>query len=266
MPDSAQLKWGLEKAAAAASIDAFPPRKNSGYYRTCRYDLHKFLAKIFPSSTGLKPFSDDQITAIHNLESAILKGGRLCQALPRGFAKTSIAVRAALWAVLYGHRQYVAIYCSNATAAEKIVEGMKQELEANPLLLGMFPKAIYPIRHLDGKHQKTKSQNYQGVLTKIDWKASLVSLPTVKGSESSGSVLEAKAVNAARGSQRTTSDGRVLRPDFIILDDPQTDADAQQPATVRKIVSTLKRSALRGGGQRRCRAFLERSGMARRAV
>lgn len=245
---SRQAAYARRASASAAEIGPLPRCTRPALRDSCRYDLHRFLVKCFPESTGLKPFSDDQLTAIANLQEAILNGGRLAQALPRGFAKTAIAVRAALWAVLYGHRSYVAVYCANATAAEKIVESMKQELENNPILLGMFPDACFPIRRLGGKPQAVHSQTHNGSLTKIKWKAMQVVMPTIPDSICSGAVLEAKAVNSARGAQHTTPSGKVLRPDFIILDDPQTDEDAENPATVAKIVRKIKRSVLRGGG------------------
>ena len=245
---SKQAAYSRRQTQAAAEIGDIPKVSEEGLLKACVPDLHLFLSRVFPYSTGLKPFSEDQKTAIKNLETAILVGGRFAQALPRGFAKTSIASRAALWSVLNAHRKYVVIYCSNAGAAEKLVEGMKQELENNPLLLAMFPSSVFPIRCLDGKPQGTTSQTYRGELTKQKWRAHQIVLPTIPGCLASGSVIEAKAVNASRGSQHTTPAGVVLRPDFIILDDPQTDEDALNPSTVAKIVRKIKRSVLRSGG------------------
>jgi hypothetical protein len=245
---SRQAVHSRHKTLATADIGELPKIRRKSLRESCKLDLHRFLTKCFPESTGLKPFSEDQVAAVKNLEEAILRGGRLAQALPRGFAKTAIAVRAAIWAVVYGHRSFVAVYCANATAAEKIVESMKQELENNPILFDLFPEVCHPIRSLGGKPQAVHSQTYLGELTKIKWKAAQVVMPTIPDSVCSGSVLEAKAVNASRGAQHTTATGKVLRPDFIILDDPQTDEDAENPQTVAKIVRKIKRSVLRGGG------------------
>jgi len=240
-----------QDTASVADIGELPEVERPELLDRCRNDLHLFLVEVFPASTGLKPFGADQVKAIKFIEQCILHGGRFAQAFPRGFAKTTISIRAALWGVLYGHRRYIPVFGGNADAAENIIASFKTELSENPILGGMFPGACYPIRCLEGKPQRCASQTYQGELTHVKWTADRVVLPTIPGSQCSGSVLQAKSMVAARGLQYTTPDGEVLRPDFVILDDPQTDDVANSPSETRKVVATIKKSILRGGGHSR---------------
>jgi len=234
-----------QETASVADIGELPEVEYPELVDRCRQDLHLFLTEVFPASTGLKPFGADQIKAIKFIEQCILHGGRFAQAFPRGFAKTTISVRAALWGVLYGHRRYIPVFGANAEAAENIIASFKTELAENP---GMFPAACYPIQCLEGKPQRCSSQTYRGVLTHVKWTADKLVLPIIADSKCGGSVLQSKSMSAARGLQYTTPDGQVLRPDFVILDDPQTDDVAGSPSEVRKVVAKIRKSILRGGG------------------
>ena len=47
---------------------------------------------------------------------------------------------------------------------------------------------------------------------------------------------------AIRGKNRTMPDGSVARPDMVVLDDVQTDADAKSPVQIAKIEETINSS------------------------
>lgn len=231
-------------ALAAVTI---PKCKRPDLLEDCRRDLHLFLREAFPYSTGLKPFGAGQVQAIKHIEHAILHGGRVAQAFPRGFAKTAISARAAIWGVLYSHRKYIPVFTASEENSQNIIDGIKTELAENDVLLEMFP-ALECVRALEGKAQRCHSQHIDGVLTHMRWRADKIVLPTVPGFDASGGVLQAKAMRSARGLQHTGPSGEIIRPDFVILDDVQTDEDARSQATVAKIVEKIKKSILRGGG------------------
>lgn len=50
----------------------------------CRLDLEAFNAKVFPNSTGLKPFGAVQRDSIAQDANVILGGGQVAKAEPRG--------------------------------------------------------------------------------------------------------------------------------------------------------------------------------------
>lgn len=235
---------GKTRTAKAIDIGELPDVKFERLLKVCERDLLRFLVKAFPNTTGLKEFSDEQKQAIANIQRGILEGGWTCQALPRGFAKTAITTRAALWAMLYGHCEFVVIYAANKTLSESILASMKLELQVNEQLMGMFPAICYPILKLGGR---TKKQTYRGETTEIEWKHDTLTFPTMPDCPGSAAVVQVKAMNSARGAHKTTKDLKVVRPDLLLFDDIQTDEDAENQNTVRKICDRVQ-TAVMGGG------------------
>lgn len=240
------------RTADKAEIAPMPRIKNRKRRDACRLDLRRFLVEYFPATTGLSPFSDDHIRVIGRIQDCILRGGRFCNIIYRGFAKTTIAEGAALWATLYGHRQMVPIFGADATAAAGIIESLKSELSENDLLAGDFPEVCHAIRALEDKPQRCKSQTYNGEPTHVQWTANRIVLPTIPKSAASGAVLCARGITGGfRGLKFKRADGTQQRPDFVILDDPQTDEMARSPVQVTKILGTLRKAILKLGSHQR---------------
>lgn len=238
-----------EQSESVADIGELPAVVDPERKEACRYDLLLFLTTYFPNSTGLKPFSEDHHRVIRRIEKCILQGGRFLNAVYRGFAKTTISENAALWAVLYGHRRFVAIFGADQSAATGNIDSIKRELEGNDLLLADFPEACYAIRCLEGKSQRQHSQSYQGALTHIGWTADRVVLPTIPESVASGAILCSHGLTGSnRGMKHKRPDGTQQRPDLILVDDPQTDESAVSQLQVSKRISTIKKTLLKLGG------------------
>jgi hypothetical protein len=189
-------------------------------------DLEAFLLTCFPTAFPL-PFSPAHKILVTRLQDVFTRGGLQAIAMPRGFGKTTIVLRAALWAVLYGHQPYVALLGANATAADELLDTIRTLLETNETLLALFPEVCYPIRCLEGETKKAIGQTLNGERTRIGYKGKRIILPTVPGSKSSGSIIQAGGLlSRLRGFQFTREDGVVLRPTCVIPDDPQTDSSA----------------------------------------
>jgi hypothetical protein len=216
-----------------------------------------FLTTYFPASTGLSPFSADHDSVIGRIQRCILGGGRFLNVVYRGFAKTSIAEGAALWGTMYGHRRFVPIFGADALAAAGIVESLKVELSDNDLLADDFPEVCHAVRALEGKPQRCASQTYQAKPTHIEWKADRIVLPTIAKSPASGAILCAKGITGGfRGLKFKRADGTQQRPDFVILDDPQTDEMARSPVQVQKTLATFRKAVLKLGGHQRALAIV----------
>ena len=215
----------------------------------CEYDLHAFLVYYFPNGTGQKPFGAKQVEAIKHLEHCILHSGRRLNLLPRGYCKSSISEGACLWATLYGHRRFVMFLAANESEAQTGIESIQRELSDNPLLKEDFPEACLPIAKLEGKPQRCNSQTHDGQLTHIEWTSSRIVFPEIDGSKSSGAIISADGLLAAsRGARHKRSDGSTARPDFVIVDDPQTDQSAISPTETAKRLRILSKSIMRLGG------------------
>lgn len=246
-----------EQSQSVADIGELPAVIDPERREACRYDLRLFLVTYFPNSTGLKPFSEDHHRVIDRIQTCILLGGRFLNAVYRGFAKTTISENAALWAVLYGHRRFVAVFGADQPLAIGNIDSIKRELESNDLLLEDFPEACYPIRCLEGKPQRQHSQAYCGELTHIGWTADRIVIATIPGSPSSGAILCAHGLTGSiRGLKHKRPDGTQQRPDLILVDDPQTDESAHSALQVSKRIATIKKTILKLAGHNKTLAIV----------
>ena len=93
---------------------------------------------------------------------------------------------ACIWAVLYGHRDFVCLIGSDEGHAEDMLESIKMELDGNDCCWKTSPKSSIPIQCLDGIANRCNGQLYQGERTHIGWTAKEIVLPTIPGSTASG--------------------------------------------------------------------------------
>ncbi len=207
-----------------------------------------FCDCYFPEVFSL-PWSDDHLKVIAKIEQAVLHGGLFAMAMPRGSGKTTIAECACLWAVLYGHRDFVCLIGSDEGHAADMLESQKTELEGNELLEADFPEVVYPIARLEGIANRANGQLYRGERTHIGWTAREIVLPTVPGSKASGAIIKVAGITGRiRGMKFKRPDGRSARPSLVVLDDPQTDESARSPSQCQNREAILAGAVLGLGG------------------
>ena len=224
----------------ARDIGEMPPVVDPKRRAACRADFRAFcetyLADLFPLA-----WSPDHLTAIAKIEGAVLRGELFAFAMPRGSGKTTLSEAACLWAMLYGHRQFIVLVGADQTIASAMADSLKAQIENNDTLLEDFPEACYPVRALDRIAQRAKGQTYQGTPTEMQWAADQITLPWIKGSVSAGACVRVAGITGRiRGLKHTRPDGSSIRPSLVLIDDPQTDESAASPsqcATREKILS-----------------------------
>jgi hypothetical protein len=193
-------------------------------------DFRFFCESYFPLTFHL-PWSPDHLKVIAKIEQAVLRGGLFAMAMPRGSGKTTICECACIWAVLYGHREFVCLIGSDEGHAMDMLESIKMELDGNDRLLEDFPEVVYPIQCLDGIANRCSGQLYQGQRTHIGWTAREIVLPTIAGSKASGAIIKVAGITGRiRGMKYKRADGLAVRPSLVVLDDPQTDESARSLA------------------------------------
>ena len=167
-------------------------------------------------------------------------------AMPRGSGKTSIMSVAAIWAILYGYQKFIVIIGSSSSRAMELMEDIKVWIETNELLFEDFPEVCYPIRKLERITHRQRGQKYQGKPTRIDWAGNKLGFPVIDGSLSSGAVISASGMSGSdiRGQKALAPDGSVIRPDFILIDDPQTRETAASPTQCAKRESIISGDVL----------------------
>jgi len=247
----ANLEASRERTRAGSDIGEIPKVVDAARRESCRLDLEGFLITYFPFSTGLSPFSDDHKRVISRIQDCILRGGRFTNAVYRGFAKSTISENSLLWAILYGHRRFGAIFAAEAGLADKAITSIKTELSDNDLLYEDFPEVCHAIRSLEGKPQRCNSQTCGGKRTHVQWKKDTLVLPAIEGSVSAGSIIVSKGLTGSiLGLRHKAADGKQLRPDFTIVDDPQTRESAKSPVQCQARLEILLKSVMKLAGHK----------------
>jgi hypothetical protein len=220
----------VELSLIGRDIGELPEIVNAERKAKAERDFRFFCEQYIPQTFRL-PWSDDHLKVIAKIEQAVLHGGLFAMAMPRGSGKTSLCEIACLWALVYGHREFVALIGADEQHAESMLESMKAELEHNELLLEDFPEVVYPIHKLEGIHQRAAGQLYQGKQTHIGWTAREIVLPTMPGSRASGGIIRVAGITGRiRGMKYKRTDGESVRPSLVLIDDPQTDESARSPS------------------------------------
>ncbi|MFO0915306.1 MAG: terminase gpA endonuclease subunit [Pirellulales bacterium] len=228
-------------AQAGRDIGELPAVANPDRKRQAAEDFRYFCESYFPLSFSLA-WSPDHLKVIGKVEQAVLRGGLFAMAMPRGSGKSTICEIACIWALLYGHRDFVCLIGSDEGHAEDSLDSIKAEMAGNELLLEDFPEVVYPIHCLDGIANRASGQLYQGDRTHIGWTAREIVLPTIAGSKASGGVIRVAGITGRiRGMKFKRSDGLSVRPSLVIIDDPQTDESA------RSISQCASREAILAG-------------------
>jgi hypothetical protein len=216
-----------------------PERKES-----CARNFRLFCETYFSHIFDLE-WSEDHLKVISRIENSVLEGGLFALAMPRGSGKSSLCEAGGVWAILYGHREFVTLIGATEGAAMEMMESIKTELESNEMLAEDFPEVCYPIKQLEGIANRCAGQLYHGVRTRITWTSNEVVLPTIKGSPASGMIIRVAGLTGRiRGMKFKRSDGRSVRPNLVIVDDPQTTESANSIEQTRKRLRILNSDVL----------------------
>ena len=233
-----------KESAALREIGELPAIVNIQRRQDCADNLILFLKTYFPAAF-YREFSPNHVTAINKLQKAIAESGLFALAMPRGSGKSTICKRAILWALLYGYRHYVVIVADNITLAENILASVKSEIENNKLLAEDFPEVCFPVSKLENIVVRARSQTYKGKLTRIQWGTDKIVLPTIDGSFASEGVCNAFGIlSGIRGLTYSNSKGEEIRPDFVLIDDPQNDESALSPEQIQKRIDVINGAIL----------------------
>ena len=215
-----------------------PNGKESGQYHLFRFRLHDGTMRDFRTIRSIERVASvpTQCVMVDSPSHMYLAGRRMVPT-----HNSSLSEAAAVWAMLYGHREFVCLVGATETAALEMLESIRTEIESNELLDADFPEVCYPISKLEGIVSRANGQTVHGERTRITWTANEIVLPTVKDSVSSGIIVRCAGITGRiRGMRYKRSDGRSVRPDLVIVDDPQTRDSARslsQNRTRERILS-----------------------------
>ena len=231
-------------SATGRDIGSLPPIRNPRRRRAASADFRIFCEEYFPHVFTLA-WSADHLKAISKTQRCVDAGGLFAFAMPRGNGKTSLCETAALFGLVTGRRAYCCLIGAGGEAAGQLLASIKTELETNQLLLDDFPEVCYPIRALEGIAQRAGGQRYRGERTHIGFTSTRIILPTIRGSQASGSIVEVAGITGRiRGMKHKRPTGENVRPDIVIIDDPQTDESANSPSQCAKRLEIINKAIL----------------------
>lgn len=176
-------------------------------------------------------WSPDHLRIIRAIEKAVDEGELRAIAMPRGSGKTTLCEAGTQWAVLTGRRRFVVVIAAESSSATSILENIKADFETNDLLAEDFHDVCNSIRALNGINQRAAGQTCNGLRTQITWTDQEIVLPTIDGSPASGAIIKVAGITGRiRGMSFVRPDGDKVRPDLVLIDDPQTDESARSPS------------------------------------
>ncbi len=256
-----QARRNRAATKAAQDIAPIPDIANMRRRKAACKSLRKFCETYFRSAFFWK-WSPHHLKVITKLERAVTDGGLFAFAMPRGGGKTTLARCAAIWAILTGHRKFVCLIGGTRERATGLMDPIKTHMLENPLLLADFPEAVYPLRALENSSKRQKQQHCRGKLTHVHWGDLKLVFPTLSDDElpkgldenpSGGSIITVTSLDSDfKGQQHTRTDGTVIRPSLVLLDDPQTRQSAQSPKQTKYRMQLLNGDVLglAGPGER----------------
>jgi hypothetical protein len=210
-----------------AQLDELPAVERPDLRAACEGDFKLFCTTYFPAAFTL-PWSQDHLKVIAKIERAVKEGGLFAHAMPRGSGKTTLTEIACVWAILCGYRPFVCLIGATADRARAMLESIKTEFECNDELLRDFRRELFPIQALERIHNRANGQLCYGQPTRITWTADKIVMPNVEISKAAGAIITVTGLEGGniRGQKHKLSDGTVLRPSLVILDDPETTESA----------------------------------------
>ncbi len=233
-----------QASRAGRDIGEIPPVANRKRRSAAEVDFRRFCETYLRSTFTLE-WSPDHLKVIDRIEAAVLRGELFAFAMPRGSGKSSIVEAAALWAALYGHRNFTVIVGAEENHARKMLDNIWAELETSDLLLEDFPEVAFPVHRLERIPQRCRGQVCNGIPTRMSHTAGEIILPTIQGSKASGAVLRACGITGSlRGMAAKRADGTRFRPSLVLIDDPQSDEVANSPAQIQTRLDVMRGAIL----------------------
>lgn len=234
----------------------------------CEKDVYQFLPTYF-AELFWGPWTADRRDMVESILGAARRGIDKAIAAPRGTGKTAITECVTIYAVLIGEIRFPMIMACTGELADGILANIKEYFEANELLYADFPEVCGPIRALDGMPNRCNGQHHNSERTRMKWSGNSVRFPSLKVTEFCGQCYgipekcrckggpalgwtapSAGAVISSRGLDAATRGLRkgVVRPDLVVIDDPETEESAASAVQIAKREATIERALAGMGG------------------
>ena len=242
----AKRQYSQRELASARDIEVQFPRDIKLRKRLER-SITKWLTHYFPD-LFFNEFNAQQKAIIKAVLHAAKHGGDQSIAAPRGEGKTSIAECVVIYCLLTGRLRFPLIVAATGPDAQNILGNIKRHFEMNEELQEQYPEVCKPIMELEGAPQRANMQTcLGGHRTRLKWGQDRIVFPDVPKlacpdtgqtieSRCKGSVLQTRGLDSAIRGIRYGS----LRPDLVLIDDPETRESVESETQIAKRTRTIE--------------------------
>ena len=241
--------------ASANDIAAIDPKpRHRRVKEVCRYDLEKFGWYYCRRILKHRASAHMRNGLIREIQEAILNGGQSVKMYGRGAGKTTWTVHiATVWAIVYGHRRWPVLISANSKLGKANLRTVKRILTRSDGLAADFPEIVRPLVALGDISQRAASVTYCGKPTDMEWSSDRIALPMITGEDGKplGPGCGARVTSVGIGGAVRGANEEGQRPDFLILDDPQTAKIAHSPSSVDTVIRYIHNDALSLSGHDR---------------
>lgn len=202
-----------------------------------------YFCKRYGGEAFVLDWSPNHVKAGQLIESAALEGECFAFAMPRGSGKTTLSRWGLVWATLFGHSRYSVLIGQTARSSERLLDAIKSTLRHNDLLFEDFPE-LACFRHMQGDARKAMSQRFQGDPSNMRYTNEQIIFPSMGALDycrCSDAIIDITSITGdIRGRQRELPDGSIVRPTFVIVDDPQDRESAKSLTACEQREATIK--------------------------
>jgi len=231
-----------QKTADNQEIGPPPKRKNKKHWERACSDFQFFCKTYKPVSFCLN-WSPDHLKVFELCNEAMEDALMYALAMPRGSGKTEIFQALVEWVILTGKKKFAVLVAATGKKAADLMGAIKTSFNTNIKLQEDFSPELHGIVALENESRKCNGQRCQGQQTGVRWLHDRIVMPTVPGSQCSGSIIVTAGIEGAvNGLKHVQLNGNVVRPDIAFVDDPQTLASAQSLTKTKKRIDVLHNS------------------------
>ena len=229
------------KAELDELVNKVDRRKRSALER----NTEKWLKTMWPDDFEFA-FTQDQKFRMKQTEDRMRTGGKVAIASPRGDGKTMLTEGLAIKNIAQVVIRGLVLLKANTEDGAAMMENIYEKI-LHENFLAWYPEIAFPFVDLGNIKQRAVSQHYDGKLTRLIVKKDLIVFPRATGAKCAESFIKSYGMNKAiRGYRRGA-----LRPDFFIVDDPETEESAVSEVEIKKRSKILDRGLAKLGGQKK---------------
>ncbi|GHT42592.1 hypothetical protein FACS189443_5780 [Planctomycetales bacterium] len=219
-----------------------PPRANPENWELACFDF-QYLCETYKADAFDLKWSPDHLKVFELCGDAIDNALMYALAMPRGSGKTAIFESLVEWVILTGRKKFALLVAATGTKADELMVEIKTSFNTNEKLQADFSPELHGIVALEDEARRCGGQRCGGKKTGVKWFSDKIVMPAIDGSKCSGSVIVTSGIlGAINGLKHTTIDGRVIRPDIALVDDPQTLDSALSLVKSKKRIDVLHQS------------------------